>query len=85
MILTVQLYQHSFTQTERSDNLMNKTNINRGAFYVLGLLLLALGIILNTKCGLGTVLAVIGVGRVIAVFNHLCWDTIARLTGFIKK
>lgn len=53
MILTVQLYQHSFTQTERSDNLMNKTNINRGAFYVLGLLLLALGIILNTKCGLG--------------------------------
>ena len=32
---------------------MNKTNINRGAFYVLGLLLLALGIILNTKCGLG--------------------------------
>ncbi len=35
--------------------------------------------------GIGTVFSVIGVGRVIAIFNHFCWDSIARLTGFIKK
>lgn len=33
--------------------------------------------------GIGTVLAVIGVGRVIALFNHLCWKKLAALTGFV--
>ena len=32
---------------------MKKTNIYRGFFYLGGLLVLALGIILNTKAGLG--------------------------------
>ena len=31
--------------------------------------------------GLGTVLAVIGVGRVIAVFNHLCMEKMDKLAG----
>ncbi|WP_308124628.1 hypothetical protein [Faecalicatena contorta] len=32
---------------------MKRQNINRGLFYIIGLLVLALGIILNTKAGLG--------------------------------
>ncbi|MCF2554921.1 YczE/YyaS/YitT family protein [Faecalicatena contorta] len=32
---------------------MKRKNINRGLFYIIGLLVLALGIILNTKAGLG--------------------------------
>ena len=32
---------------------MKSQNINRGLFYIMGLLVLALGIILNTKAGLG--------------------------------
>ena len=32
---------------------MKQTNILRGIFYIVGLLVLALGIILNTKAGLG--------------------------------
>lgn len=31
--------------------------------------------------GLGTVLAVIGVGRTVAVFNHFCLDPMLRLSG----
>lgn len=53
--------------------------IIRWIFYLLGLLILALGIMLNTKAnghmllglGLGTIFSMIGVGRVIAVFNKL--------------
>ena len=31
--------------------------------------------------GVGTVLAVIGVGRTIAVFNHFTYDRMIRLAG----
>lgn len=31
--------------------------------------------------GIGTVLAVIGVGRVIAVFNHFCMEKMAAAAG----
>ena len=33
---------------------MNQKKLFRGLFYILGLLLLALGLTLNNKCGLGT-------------------------------
>ena len=31
--------------------------------------------------GIGTVFAVIGVGRVIAIFNHFCYDRMAQWSG----
>ncbi len=34
--------------------------------------------------GIGTVLAMLGVGRVIALFNHFTYYQIGRMTGLIK-
>lgn len=60
---------------------MKKDIFLRIVFYAAGLLILALGIILNTKSGLGTVIAVLGVGRVIAVFNHLFMKKMTAAAG----
>lgn len=49
---------------------MNKNNIYRGFFYVLGLLILAFGITLNTKAGLG-VSAIISVSYTISVVTGI--------------
>lgn len=57
---------------------MKKQIIYRAAFYITGLLLLALTL---TGIGLGTILSVIGVGRVIAFFNHFAKEKMTELTG----
>lgn len=47
-------------------------------------LTILLGLLLTghlVSSGLGTVLAVVGVGRVIALFQHLAGKKIARLSG----
>ena len=48
-----------------------KIKTNRILFYLLGMSILALGLTLSTKAnpGVGTVLAMFGTGRVIALFN----------------
>lgn len=101
---------------------MKKENLFRWTIYVIGILVLAMGLTLNTKAGLGvsaiisvpyrftkncfdlfnicitvtiglvfvgkivgagigTVCAVIAVGRVIAVFNHFFMDTLLQKAG----
>ncbi len=57
---------------------MKKQIIYRAAFYITGLLLLALTL---TGIGLGTILSVIGVGRVIAFFNHFAKEKMTELAG----
>ena len=54
---------------------MKKQHAARFGIYLVGMVLLALGITLNTKAGLGgiglgTVLSMLGVGRVIYFFNR---------------
>ena len=57
--------------------MMKKTYFYRGLFYLGGLLFA--GKIIGI--GIGTVIAVIGVGRVIAVFNHFLKKKMAVLAG----
>ncbi len=57
---------------------MKKNTILRVSFYIAGLLILALGIILNTKSGLGFAhrLIGIGLGTVVAVLGvGQAWST----------
>ena len=43
----------NFTLTERTETRTKKQTLSRWAIYVLGMLVLALGLTLNTKTGLG--------------------------------
>lgn len=48
---------------------MKKENVNRGFFYILGMLILALGLTLNTKAGLG-VSAIISVPYCVSILTN---------------
>lgn len=57
---------------------MNKQSIPRILFYIAGLLILALGIILNTKCGLG-VSPIISVAFSISAITHCSFGNMTFL------
>ena len=69
---------------------------NRAIFYLLGVLTLSFGVTLCTKSelgiaanvlmgvGIGTVISMVFVGRVISVFNHHFKDRILKLAGLEK-
>ena len=57
---------------------MNKQSIPRILFYISGLLILALGIILNTKCGLG-VSPIISVAFSISAITHCSFGNMTFL------
>lgn len=68
--------------TERRGYFMKKQNVYRISFYILGLLILAMGLTLNTKAGLG-VSPIISVSYSISTIFHLNFGDMTLVLYFV--